>query len=33
MGVPRQTLYRFVDPMGEWRTDGTKLLKRKEQSH
>jgi DNA invertase Pin-like site-specific DNA recombinase len=26
------TLYRFVDPKGELRADGTKLLKRKGQS-
>jgi len=31
LGVTRQTLYRFVDPKGEWRADGTKLLKRKGQ--
>jgi DNA invertase Pin-like site-specific DNA recombinase len=31
LGVTRQTLYRFVDPKGELRTDGTKLLKRKSQ--
>lgn len=31
LGVTRQTLYRFVDPKGELRTDGTKLLKRKGQ--
>jgi hypothetical protein len=29
LGVTRQTLYRFVDPKGELRADGTKLLKRK----
>jgi hypothetical protein len=27
LGVTRQTLYRFVDPKGELRADGTKLLK------
>jgi DNA invertase Pin-like site-specific DNA recombinase len=27
LGVTRQTLYRFVDPKGERRADGTKLLK------
>ena len=32
LGVTRQTLYRFVDPKGELRADGTKLLKRKGQS-
>jgi hypothetical protein len=26
LGVTRQTLYRFVDPKGEMRADGTKLL-------
>jgi DNA invertase Pin-like site-specific DNA recombinase len=31
LGVTRQTLYRFVDPQGELRADGTKLLKRKGQ--
>ena len=29
LGVTRQTLYRFVDPQGELRADGTKLLERK----
>ena len=29
IGVTRQTLYRFVDPKGGLRADGTKLLKRK----
>jgi hypothetical protein len=29
LGVTRQTLYRFVGPKGQLRTDGTKLLKRK----
>ena len=29
LGVTRQTLYRFVDPEGDLRADGTKLLKRK----
>ena len=29
LGVTRQTLYRFVDPQGELRADGTKLLKRR----
>ena len=29
LGVTRQTLYRFVDPKGDLRADGTKLLKRK----
>src|SRR3984957_3552609 len=29
LGVTRQTLYRFVDPKGELRADGTKLLERK----
>jgi DNA-binding Xre family transcriptional regulator len=28
LGVTRQTLYRFVDPKGGLRADGTKLLKR-----
>ena len=32
LGVTRQTLYRFVDPKGELRADGTRLLKRKGQS-
>ena len=32
LGVTRQTLYRFVDPNGALRADGTKLLKRKGQS-
>jgi DNA invertase Pin-like site-specific DNA recombinase len=32
LGITRQTLYRFVDPKGELRADGTKLLKRKGQS-
>ena len=32
LGVTRQTLYRFVDPKGELREDGSKLLKRKSQS-
>ena len=32
LGVTRQTLYRFVDPKGELRADGTKLLKRKGQT-
>jgi len=27
LGVTRQTIYRFVDPNGELRADGTKLLK------
>lgn len=31
LGVTRQTLYRFVDPKGELRADGTKLLQRKGQ--
>jgi Resolvase, N terminal domain len=31
LGVTRQTLYRFVGPKGQLRTDGTKLLKRKSQ--
>jgi hypothetical protein len=31
LGVTRQTLYRFVGPKGQLRTDGTKLLKRKGQ--
>jgi DNA invertase Pin-like site-specific DNA recombinase len=31
LGVTRQTLYRFVDPAGELRADGTKLLERKGQ--
>jgi DNA-binding phage protein len=26
LGVTRQTLYRFVDPKGDLRADGTKLL-------
>ena len=29
LGVTRQTLYRFVNPKGELRADGTKLLARK----
>ena len=32
LGITRQTLYRFVDPKGELREDGSKLLKRKSQS-
>src|SRR6516165_11995909 len=32
LGVTRQTLYRFVDPKGKLRADGTKLLKIKGQS-
>ncbi len=32
LGVTRQTLYRFVDPKGELRADGTKLLQRKSQN-
>lgn len=32
LGVTRQTLYRFVDPKGKLRADGTKLLKLKGQS-
>ncbi len=32
LGITRQTLYRFVDPKGELRADGIKLLKRKGQS-
>jgi|SRR5215469_10715595 len=28
LNITRQTLYRFVGPKGELRTDGTKLLKR-----
>jgi DNA invertase Pin-like site-specific DNA recombinase len=28
LGVTRQTLYRFVDPKGDLRADGAKLLKR-----
>ena len=31
LGVTRQTLYRFVDPKGQLRADGTKLLERKGQ--
>jgi hypothetical protein len=29
LGVTRQTLYRFVDPKGELRADGRKLLERR----
>lgn len=29
LGITRQTLYRFVDPKGELRTDGEKLLARR----
>ena len=29
LGVTRQTLYRFVDPKGELREDGRKLIERK----
>jgi len=29
LGITRQTLYRFVGPKGEIRSDGEKLLKRK----
>jgi DNA invertase Pin-like site-specific DNA recombinase len=32
LGVTRQTLYRFVDPKGKLRADGTKLLKLKGRS-
>src|SRR5271156_2364627 len=32
LGVPRQTLYRFVGPKGELRADATKLLNRKAQN-
>src|SRR5271168_1194827 len=32
LGVTRQTLYRFVDPKGELRPDGAKLLKSKAQN-
>ena len=32
LGITRQTLYRFVDPKGQLRADGTKLLKGKGQS-
>jgi DNA invertase Pin-like site-specific DNA recombinase len=32
LGVTRQTLYRFVDPQGALRADGTKLLTRTRQS-
>ena len=32
LGVTRQTLYRFVDPKGQLRADGIKLLKRQGQS-
>jgi DNA invertase Pin-like site-specific DNA recombinase len=32
LGVTCQTLYRFVDPKGKLRADGTKLLKLKGQS-
>ena len=32
LGVTRQTLYRFVDPKGELRADGARLLKRKGQT-
>jgi hypothetical protein len=28
LGITRQTLYRFVSPTGELRTDGQKLLSR-----
>jgi predicted DNA-binding transcriptional regulator AlpA len=29
LGITRQTLYRHVDPQGELRPDGEKLLARK----
>jgi hypothetical protein len=29
LGVTRQALYRFVDPKGELRADGRKLLQRR----
>ncbi|WP_258036119.1 Hin recombinase [Pseudomonas putida] len=29
LGISRQTLYRFVDPKGDLRADGTKLLDRR----
>lgn len=32
LGISRQTLYRFVGPKGELRSDGERLLKRKKQS-
>ncbi len=32
LGATRETLYRFVDPKGELRADGTKLLERKGRS-
>jgi hypothetical protein len=32
LGVTRQTLYRLVDPKGELRPDGAKLLERKPSS-
>lgn len=32
LGVTRQTLYRFVDPQGQLRADGLKLLQRQGQS-
>jgi DNA invertase Pin-like site-specific DNA recombinase len=32
LGITRQTLYRFVGPKGEIRSDGEKLLKRKSRS-
>lgn len=32
LGVTRQTLYRFVDPKGQLRADGIKLLQRQGQS-
>jgi len=32
LGVTRQTLYRFVDPKGELRPDGAKLLVSKSQN-
>lgn len=28
LGITRQTLYRFVGPKGELRTDGERLLQR-----
>jgi len=28
LGVTRQTLYRFIDPNGQLRRDGAKLLKK-----
>lgn len=32
LGITRQTLYRFVSPKGELRSDGERLLQRRAQT-